>query len=150
MKNPIKLLFTLAFILLSQPLWAAMYKWTDAHGNVHYSQQKPSGRDFQTVRPPAPPPSSASQSREQLDTLLNQQSETDQARSQAQQEADAQQQEAERYRNNCTAAQNNLQTYTNLGHKKLVGDDGVAYYPSAEELAAKRAEAQQQIDTYCQ
>jgi len=52
--------------------------------------------------------------------------------------------------NNCTAAQNNLQTYTNLGHKKLVGDDGVAYYPSAEELAAKRAEAQQQIDTYCQ
>lgn len=58
----------LAAIVLAAPAWADTYKWTDADGHVHYSDNPPQGVNAQrvdmpalnTMRPPAPPPPSAS------------------------------------------------------------------------------------------
>lgn len=145
-----RLLFGLIIAVTSGSVSAAMYKWVDEQGNTHYSQQRPPNQDYQKVTPPPPPSSSAAEERQRLNNLLQKQSETTEAAAESDKEAKARQAEEERYRKNCEAARKNLQTYQDLGHKKIVGEDGVAYYPSEEELADKIAEARAQIEEFCQ
>lgn len=45
-------LLALALIILTVPVWADTYKWTDAEGNVHYSDNPPSDVDAQPVTMP--------------------------------------------------------------------------------------------------
>jgi hypothetical protein len=51
----------LALLLLSLPLTAAaqIYKWTDANGQVHYSQNPPAQGNYKDVSPDLPPLSGA-------------------------------------------------------------------------------------------
>ena len=50
-----------ASFLLLLPLAAAaqIYKWTDANGQVHFSQNPPVSGNYQNVTPELPPPTSA-------------------------------------------------------------------------------------------
>lgn len=127
-----------------------MYKWVDEQGNVHYSQQRPSAQQYQTVAPPPGPSSSAAEERERLKSMLESRDQSKEEATKAEAEAAADQAEKERFRKNCEAARRNLETYQNLGRKKVVGSDGVAYYPDEEEVAEKIATARKNIQEYCQ
>ncbi|MDE2148608.1 MAG: DUF4124 domain-containing protein [Gammaproteobacteria bacterium] len=50
-----------ALLLLLLPLCAqaAIYRWTDAGGVIHFSQSPPSGRAFVRIDPQVPPPTPA-------------------------------------------------------------------------------------------
>jgi hypothetical protein len=149
MSKTSKLLFGLIIATVASAASATMYKWVDEQGNTHYSQQRPPNQEYQKVAPPPPPSSSAAEERKQLENLMEKQSGATEETTKTNKEARAQQAEEERYRKNCEAARNNLNLYQNLGHKKIVGDDGVAYYPSEEELAEKISTARKNIEEYC-
>lgn len=145
-----KCLFGLLITALSGGASAAMYKWVDEQGNVHYSQQRPPNLEYEKVAPPPPPSSSAAEERKRLESMLENRAESREQAAEADKEAAARQAEQARYQKNCEAAQKNLELYQNLGHKKIVGEDGVAYYPSEEELAEKISTARENIQKYCQ
>lgn len=103
-----------AFILvLPGTVFAGIYKWTDAHGNVHYGEHPPP--DAQTRElPPAPPPPEADvvRSQERLDRLLERQQRSEQLRQEdrvreAQEEEQAARLAAER-RQRCIDARNQM------------------------------------------
>ncbi|MBM2830851.1 MAG: hypothetical protein HW411_1641, partial [Gammaproteobacteria bacterium] len=55
MLNNLSRLFvrSILFFLLSMNCFAAMYKWVDADGNVHYTQSPPpEGVESATIKPP--------------------------------------------------------------------------------------------------
>jgi len=54
MLNNLSRLFvrSILLFLLSMNCPAAMYKWVDADGNVHYTQSPPAGIDSETIKPP--------------------------------------------------------------------------------------------------
>lgn len=70
MKQIAAILAGLAFGLLAVPAGAAMYKWVDADGKVHYSQTPPANERFEQLReqprateqpaPAAAPPAASS------------------------------------------------------------------------------------------
>lgn len=49
--KPMKLLILSVFLLITQPLYAEMYRWVDEKGNVHFSD-KPVNKDAKTYNPP--------------------------------------------------------------------------------------------------
>lgn len=143
-------LFLLPLLLLfSTALPAAMYKWVDENGETHYSQYPPPDRDYEALEPPPPPASDAGQAQQELEGLLQRQDEERQARQTAEEEAAAAEQQAEQRQKACAAARHNLEILTTGGRKRITGPDGVARYLPEEERQAKIAEAQKQIEEYC-
>jgi len=53
-----KAFITLALLLATLPAWGVMYKWVDADGKVHYSDQAPpeGAKHQETVKVKPPPP----------------------------------------------------------------------------------------------
>lgn len=139
----------LAGLVFCTALPAAMYKWVDEDGRTHYSQYPPPDRDYEALQPPPPPASDAGQAQQELEDLLQRQDEQRQARDQAEQKAAESEQQAEQRRKNCEAARHNLEILTTGGRKRITGADGVARYLPEEERQAKIAEAQKQIEEYC-
>ena len=129
---------------------AAMYKWVDENGNVHYGQRPPAGRPYERMRPAPRPSTPPDQAGKQLEQLRKQLEAAGQARIEADRKAAAQQAEAERRQRNCAIARRNLADLEMGGRKKLVGPDGVAYFPTPEELEAKKAEARKAIGKNCE
>ncbi|MGH2577901.1 MAG: DUF4124 domain-containing protein, partial [Actinomycetota bacterium] len=41
-----------ALCAAASPVFAEMYKWRDAEGQVHYSESPPPGRPVETIKPP--------------------------------------------------------------------------------------------------
>lgn len=129
---------------------AAMYKWVDENGVTHYSQFPPPGRELQTVVPPPPPAADPEGAQQRLEGLLQRQDESRKATAEAAEKQDQAAAEAERRKQNCATARTNLEKLTNLGHRRLTGPDGTAYYPTEEERQQHIAEAQKQIEEYCE
>lgn len=148
MKSLLRALLPLT-LLFSAALPAAMYKWVDEDGRTHYSQYPPPDQDYEALEPPPPPASDAGQARQELEGLLQRQDEQRQAREEAAKETAAAEQQAEQRREACEAARHNLQVLTTGGRKRITGPDGVARYLPEEERQAKIAEAQKQIEEYC-
>ncbi|HSH30492.1 MAG TPA: DUF4124 domain-containing protein [Thiohalobacter sp.] len=148
MKSLLRTLLPLT-LLFSTGLPAAMYKWVDENGQTHYSQYPPPDREYEALAPPPPPASDAGQAQQELEQLLQRQDEQRQAREQAEQEAAAAGRQAEQRQQACAAARHNLEILTTGGRKRITGPDGVARYLPEEERQAKIAEAQKQIEEYC-
>ncbi len=129
---------------------AAMYKWVDEHGVTHYSQFPPSEREHQTVVPPPPPAADPEGAQQRLEDLLKRQDESAKAKTEAAEKRNQAAAEAERRAKNCSIARANLDKLTNLGHRRLTGPDGAAYFPTEEERQQRIAEARKQIEEYCE
>ncbi len=151
MHHPTRARILLSALLLAWSLGAsaAMYKWIDDQGQVHYSQYPPRDRQVQTIVPPPPPATPAAEAQKKLEETLRGLDETRKAREASEQKATDEAAEAERNRRNCAAAQANLERLTTGGRKKIVGEDGVAYYMTEEERQKRVQEARDQIDKYC-
>lgn len=127
----------------------AIYKWTDSHGGVHYSQQPPTGAKAQEV-PPAPPPAEnpdtvRSELKSRVDAMQKQQDARSKA---AKQKQEAAHKKALRERN-CRAARANLQALTSGGRKRYRMPDGSVSYLSSEQTQSRIKEARDQIAKSC-
>lgn len=137
----------LAAVTLAAGAQAAMYKWTDAKGVVHYTQTPPPGSTPYEPVKPAPPPSPAP-ARESAQQFL-QKAEAEAARQrQARAEAALKQAQA---RKDCDSARQRLAFLQERTPQRLAvkQQNGELARMTVEEWEARKAEAQQLIDESC-
>jgi hypothetical protein len=128
---------------------AAMYKWVDEDGNVHYSQQPPPGASRERVAPPPPPPTGAGAPSErlqqQLDALDERKAQEQEA---ASERAERTLSAAERSAR-CQQARNTLATLQSRGRVRMRDAQGVYTRLDETERQAAIERAQQQIAEFC-
>jgi hypothetical protein len=130
-------LITFATLMMAGTVQAAgMYKWTDAEGNVHYSQTPPEDQQADKVHIKDSAPLQDSTAGE-TDT-----GEQDNPAEDAQNTPEAKQRQK-----NCEIARYNLETYKSSD--RLKQPDGKVIVISDEMRDAKLKEAQSLIDIYC-
>ena len=139
MKHLIKICIAAGLsLLLATTVQAAMYKWTDEKGNVHYSQHPPRDKQYERIKKQkAPPPSSAP-------TYTTPSFSQDPADEKVAKEVAK---NKEIRKKNCEAAKNNLRVYS--VHRRVKGQDGLIRVVPWPEREKKMAEAKEQIKEFC-
>lgn len=121
---------------------AAMYKWTDPQGNVHYTQEPPPEGNAKEMAPPprvsAPPASKG--------IFSNDADEADETKS-AEGEKPLTPEQQEIYKRNCEAARGNLETYKTA--RRIQEADGGVVVMDDEIRAKKMQQAEEQIKKFC-
>ena len=133
----------------ANPAAAAMFKWTDADGNVQYGEHPPAGANAEHIRSaPAPTPSSVPDTpslQERVEALDKRRAE------EAEQQAEAEQKKrnAENRKINCENARRNL-VELNKGGARLTRMPDGSYqrldYEKQQELVRKNEKA---VEEYC-
>lgn len=120
---------------------AGLYKWTDAQGDVHYTQDPPPQGQYQQLTAPPPPPAAAPDDALQKarDALTPPPPPTGDAKQDKLQ--------AEVDQRNCDVAKHNLDTFTT--HRRVQNEKGEIVILGDDERKAKIKEAQDQITKYC-
>lgn len=145
---PTPTLVLAALLLAAQPVAAAIYKWVDEQGNVHYSQTPPLDREAQTLSAP-PPPGDGRGSAQSLKEKMEAFDERQEAREKSAQERKQAEDEAARRQALCEQARANLQTLTSRGQVRILEGETTRML-SEEERQAEIAKAREQIDQFCQ
>jgi len=139
------LLIIAVLSLVSSYAFGAVYKWTDAEGNVHYGEQPPPQADAESVRPP-PPPANAPSPASVLENLRKRSKTSDEARAKrAEEQQEAAEKQAER-EENCRKARGNLDTYTRT---RRIWRDGTVVRLTDEEWLRKIEEAKKHVAEFC-
>lgn len=128
---------------------ADVYKWTDEDGQVHYTQQPPTGREAQEIKAPPPPTIDPRDAQKQIDDLIKQQEKQDRERTfeKALKKQKVQQQENEEKR--CETAKSNLQKYQNNPNKLVRMPDGTVNRITEEERQQRISSLKEQVNVYC-
>lgn len=132
-------------------LAAAVYKWRDADGNVHYGDQPPPGQPAQSVdidaAAPPPPDPGAKLRQDKRQRLLDSYRED---RERLQQQRADQRQERERRARNCARVRKILQATRNAAflYEKTGDPDNPRILSDAERKARTRA-LQAQVRKWC-
>lgn len=143
-----RLLF-LGTLLLSAQAHAGLYKWTDAQGKVHYSDQPPTV-NAQTLRHgtagQAETTSQATRSLDVKDQAYQKRSkEAEEARAKAAKDAE----QARISRENCDKARNNLSTLQNTSRTYTTNAAGQRVYMDDAARASALANSQKSISEFC-
>jgi len=126
--------FSILLLVAMSPANAAMFKWTDANGNVQYGEHPPAGAGAEHIKAaPEPASTPAAPSLQQQVDALDKRLATE-----AEQKAETEQkkQDAENRKINCTNAKNNLEQLHMGGHRLTRMPDG-----SYERLEEKQQQA---------
>lgn len=120
---------------------AGLYKWTDAQGHVHYTQDPPPQGQFKELTPPPAPPETV----------------PDEALQKARDELTPpppptgdiamDKKKADIYERNCKIAKQNLAAYTT--HRRVRNAKGEVVTLDDDTRKAKIKETQAQVDKYC-
>ena len=121
---------------------AGMYKWTDEQGNVHYSQQRPQGKQYEKMKVDKAPRSSGTTT---TPSYSSQPSATDDLGSRA--VTDEVAKNLDIRKKNCEAAKNNLKTFQ--VYRRVKGEDGKIRVVSPEERKKGMETAKEQIREFC-
>jgi hypothetical protein len=143
--------FTAIFLLLTSfGATAEMYKYIDENGQVVYTQFRPGpGVEAETIRGPAPPPSSAKATRQELiDDLVNQ-AETREDRKAAEIEAEQEKTRNNQLKQNCEAARKNLEYLQGQDKRTLVDSDGKAIKMSDAQRQQQIKKAREIVEQDC-
>ncbi len=136
----------LAMLAVSGP-HAGIYRWTDAEGNVHFSQTPPPDIQAEPVTVHPPPPSSG-QPNPELEKATEAFDQWYAERKKREAEAAKKRAEQRQRKANCEKARRNLATITSRGRVKLIkGDEAVAL--TEEERQALIADLRKQVETFC-
>ena len=136
--------------LLHTPVSAEIYKWTDAAGEVQYSQVPPPGgvktEKIQRAPPPADNPDVADETlQKQVDAMnkaIAEKAEKDKEKA-MEKELDA------TNKHNCATAQNNLFKLEEGGRRRYLTADGEVMRFTEEERQARISAAKEEIEEYC-
>ena len=127
-------------LFLTTAVQAAMYKWTDEKGNVHYSQHPPRDKQYEKIKKQkAPPPPSGSTPAYQTPSLSQDPGDRKVAEEVAKNK--------EIRKKNCEAAKNNLKVYS--VHRRVKSQDGLIRVVPRPDREKKIAEAKEQIKEFC-
>jgi hypothetical protein len=129
---------------------AELYKWTDAQGKVHYTDQPPAA-NAQTLKGPstgqAQTTTQATQSLEAKDQeYKKRKKELDEARAKADKEAE----QARIKRENCTKARNNLNNLQNSPRVYSTNAAGLRVYMDDASRASALASSQKAVSDNCE
>jgi len=136
--------------LLQSPARGEMYKWTDAAGEVQYTQFPPSGgikaEKIQGAPPPADDPDKIN---EKLQNEIDAMDEARTKQEAASKEKSLRKEIDEAYERNCISSRNNLAKLQEGGRKRYLTPDGQVIHLSEEERQQRINEAKDQIDEFC-
>ena len=141
---------TLALLFMASAVSAAkVYKWVDKDGNVHYGAQKPeqSGAAQEMkirVNEPAPAPQAADPKKSSK-SKGNGKDKADNSK----QNAEVEKKNAEIKKENCSIAKKRLASINVGGRLYEVDEKGERKFWDDATVAAKRAEAQELINKWC-
>jgi len=143
--------FTAIFLLLtSLSAIAEMYKYIDENGQVVYTQFRPDpGVQAETIRGPAPPPSTAKDSQHKLIDSLVKQAETRENRKVAQKKAAQEKTREKQLKQNCDAARKNLEYLQGQDKRTLVDSDGKAMKMSDSQRQEQIRKAREIVERDC-
>lgn len=146
-----------ALLLATPATWAAgeMYRWVDADGQVHYSDQPPpaGAKDIKAIRSTGVDPLQSSDSDESAEPSYVEQNAAFEERQakKAEERAEAEkekQAEAER-KKNCELAKGNYNTVTTGGRVMRVNAQGEREYLTDEEIQKETIEARKTMEEWC-
>jgi hypothetical protein len=156
-----KRLLTIALLMVALPTSAAMYKWVDKDGKIHYSDQPPpeGARQSGVVNTPAPatpttaapapgvgtPPKGPKTAAEQEMEFRKRRLEAAEADAKRQQDAQA----AEEKKRNCAQANSRLTALETGGRITKHGPDGETVYLSDAEIAKELVDTRKIADSWC-
>ncbi len=137
-------------LLLNTPaLGTNMYKWTDEKGNVHYTQQPPSG-DIDAIKIGPPADVNTDKAQRQFEQKENRAERMEEQRQQAEAEQQQKEERAALYEKNCRLARDRLQKLENSGMVRAVDSEGNMTRISVEEHEARIAEVREKVKKYCE
>ena len=144
--------YLLSSILLSYPftIYATTYKWVDKNNQTQYSNIKPDTANFETLKPPPAPSSSApaeiQQLKNQQKSIVDQQEKSKLTK----EKADKEKQAADILAENCAAARNKLTTLTYTPRiRQLSQDTGEFEVLSPDALKSAIAKARAEVEKFC-
>jgi hypothetical protein len=105
----------LMLALAAQQSLAAMYKWTDEEGNVHYTQHPPTNHPTEVIKPPPPAPSNRGYTPPSL-------SDGEKKEDAAAEDPEQAKMREEIARKNCEAARKNVEVLT--AHRRIRESEG--------------------------
>ena len=136
--------------VLHTPAGAEIYKWTDAAGEVQYTQVPPPGgvktEEIQGAPPPADNPDEA---RDQLQQEVEAMNETLAEDERESKEKALREEIDDAYERNCTTSKNNLAKLQEGGRKRYLTPDGKVTHLTEEQRQQRINEAKDQIDEFC-
>lgn len=148
---PKRLIFSGALILatLALPSWAGVYKWVDADGVVHYSDQRPEGVSSQELGIKPIPRSGSDAPSNQLEDQVRKLDEQQELKRLRDQQATENAAVAKREADNCKQAKENLDILMKQARVRAQGQDGELRFLTPEEILDQRKKAQEVIDRDC-
>ena len=126
-----------------------LYKWVDEDGSVTYSQQQPPGQQAETVEVRVSGPSDEA-AKSELENLTERASEASRDRQFAATAAAELQEREERIRKNCEIARENKRVLESAPRVQATDDAGNPYFIDDASRQERLAQAQQQIEDFCQ
>jgi hypothetical protein len=155
-------LITLGALLIGASALATagdMYRWVDAEGQVHYSDEPPpsDAKDVKSMRNKGVDPSPQDQSEDSEDSeappsYVEQQAAFEERQAKkAEEQAKAEQQKklAAEQKKNCEAARGNYNTVSSGGRVMRVNAQGEREYLSDEEIKKETIEARKSMEEMC-
>ncbi|NOQ93071.1 MAG: DUF4124 domain-containing protein [Methylophaga sp.] len=142
----------LLFVLLAfnNMSFADIYKWVDDEGNTHYSQLPPRDQQADLIKAPAPPARSASDAQKEIDTLIEKQSGTFEAKEEERRLAREVAEDDKKREDYCRINKHNLQQYQDNPGRRMIDSDGNVIAPDEEQRIQKIAEIQKRLAEHCQ
>ena len=149
-----KLLLLLLFLSVAVVSFAAIYKWVDDEGVIHYSETPPSvGKTQEMELEPAPSESEIQQSRDRMEKLLEYQKQSDDLRRESvekkSQEKAAEQLEKVERKKRCTRAWQNLHELSMDKAVYSINEKGERVYLDDEMRATQIELNKKIIETDC-
>jgi hypothetical protein len=153
MKDRVGIIAMAALLLAATATMAAeeMYRWVDSNGEVHYSDQPPPPevKEYRAITRSGAAARTSSEAQSDNGSLAEKETEFQRRRAQeAEEEARAEQAEAER-RKNCELARGQYNTISAGGRISRRDAAGEVVYLTDEQIAAETAEAQAEVEKWC-
>ena len=137
------------YILLAGTAQAAIYKWVDANGDVHYSQNPPPpGVAGETLQPPPPDVDTETATKQ----LNEQERQFEEFHKQREEQADKESQAAAELalqQKNCQMAKDRLASYEQRPNINFVQEDGSRVRATEEERQAEIKKSEDMIQEFC-
>jgi len=147
-----QLTFVSLLTLFCTTSFAGIYKWTDAEGNVHYSQQRPRDTSSEKMNVPQHAPTDTSTYKRpalQSNDSENKNAADDKQKSDEPEEVKETKAEKKRRLAECEQVRQNLATMESRGRVRSKDKDGNTRYLSQQEKEDRMASSRKKLAKYC-
>lgn len=138
-----RIIFVISLLAFAASANAAMYKWVDEEGNVHYSQKRPETKEYKKIKKQATPKSAGQPLYQGSNTAPGKNTKP---ANKAIAEKETAKNEAQRQKN-CAGAKQNLEAYQI--YRRFKDKDGNAVRIDDAERDKKIKESQEAISSFC-